>query len=247
VIVADPGGQHGFHKYVQMLGHARWLHIVGQQHLPRRQRALIGPVTGGQPRDEVRVGAAAAAAGSGRIAQRAHRIPGATEPERRHRGHQCQRRHLVRVRPVRQVLQDRPAAHAPADQVHRRPAKRGDDRGQVVGVVPQPAGGVHRLGVSVAEPAQVDGQRPVLSGQRQHGRLPEQGGRHVAVHEQHRRAGAPGHRQHVDGQPAGWHPLGADPWQQRVHAPPPCGGPGSRRGPPQKLAEIEVVSLKALQ
>jgi CRP-like cAMP-binding protein len=50
--------------------------------------------------------------------------------------------------------------------------------------IPQPAGRVDRLRVGVPEPAQVNGQRPVRLGQRQHGRLPEQGGRHVAVHEQ---------------------------------------------------------------
>jgi hypothetical protein len=36
--------------------------------------------------------------------------------------------------------------------VHWRQAEGGDDRRQVVGVVPQPAGGIHRLRVGVAEP-----------------------------------------------------------------------------------------------
>ena len=61
----------------------------------------------------------------------------------------------------------------------------------------------------VAEAAQVDGQRPEGLRQRQHQRLPEQRGGHVAVHEQHVLAGgAPGHREDVDGQAAGWHPFG---------------------------------------
>jgi hypothetical protein len=58
--------------------------------------------------------------------------------------------------------------------VHRRQAERVDDGGQVVGVVAQPAGGVDRFGVGAAEAAQVDRERPVRPGQRQHGRLPEQ-------------------------------------------------------------------------
>jgi len=124
----------------------------------------------------------------------------------------------VRTRPIRQVLQHDSAAHAPADQVHRFQAERVDDGGQVVGVVPESAGGVHRFRVGVAEAAQVDGQRPVRLGQRQHQRLPEQRGRHVAVHEQHRGAvAASGHGQHVDRQAAGRHPLGDNARQQLVH------------------------------
>jgi len=127
----------------------------------------------------------------------------------------------VRAGPVHQVLQDHPATHAPADQVHHRQAERGDGGGQIIGVVAQPAGGVDRLRVGVAETAQVDRQRPVRPGQGQHDRLPEQRRRHVTVHEQHRRAIAPGHREHRDRQPSRRHPLSGHTWQQRLHLPSP--------------------------
>jgi hypothetical protein len=82
----------------------------------------------------------------------------------------------VRTRTVHQVLQHHPAAHAPADQVHRVQAERLDGGGQVVGEIAHTAGGVDRLVIGVAEAAQVDGQRLVCLGQRQHHRLPEQRG-----------------------------------------------------------------------
>jgi hypothetical protein len=131
--------------------------------------------------------------------------------------------------PVRQVLQDHAAAHAPANQVHLRQAERVDGGSQIVGIFTQPAGRVHRFRIGVTEPAHVDRQRPVRLGQRQHGRLPEQRGRHVAVHEQHRRAGTPGHAQHRDRQPASRHSLGGDARQQRVHR---SSSSGVRAAPP---------------
>jgi hypothetical protein len=117
----------------------------------------------------------------------------------------------VRARPVHQVLQHHSPAHAPAEQVHRIQVERVDDGGQVIGVVAHPAGRVHRLGIGVTEATQVDRQRPVRRRQGQHGRLPEQRGRHVAVHEQHRvTTVAAGHRQHVYLQATGREPFGGD-------------------------------------
>ena len=195
----------------------RRLDVVRQQHLPRGQHAAVAAVLPGQPLHELRVGAAAARARAVRVAQDAVHALGPAEPERGHRVDQRQRRDPVRAGPVDQVLQDHAAAHAPADQVHRVQPERLDRGRQVVRVVPQPAGRVHRLRVGVAEPAQVDRQRPVRLGQRQHGRLPEQRGRHVAVHEQHRRPGPARDRQHRHRQPASRHPLERDAGQQRLH------------------------------
>ena len=135
--------------------------------------------------------------------------------------------------PVGQVLQDHPAAHAPADQVHGVQAERGDDGGQVVGVVAQSPGGVHRLRVGPAESAQVNGQRPVGLRQGQHGRLPEQRGRHVPVHEQHRGPGPVWHGQHGGGQPAGGQLGRGDAGQQRFHGQVMvAGATGGRAGQP---------------
>ena len=102
---------------------------------------------------------------------------------------------------VGEVLHEDAAAHAPADQVHGRQLQRLDERGQVVGIVAQAPGRVHRFGVGVAEAAQVHRKRPVTVRQREHGRLPEQRGRHVAVHEQHRLASATRHGEHGRVQP----------------------------------------------
>jgi hypothetical protein len=114
-------------------------------------------------------------------------------------------------------LHDHAAAEAPADQVDPVKAERVEQRGQVVRPVPDAAGRVHRHRVGVPEPAQVHRQRPVRRRQREHGRLPEQAGGDVAVHEQHRRPVAAPGLQHVLGQPRGRHPAGRDAVHQRGH------------------------------
>ena len=140
---------------------------------------------------------------------------GAAEPVRRDRRDQRERGDPAGR--VDDRLHDHAAAEAPADQVDPVQPERVEQRGQVVGPVPHPAGRVHRLRVGVAEPAQVDRQRPVRRRQRQHRRLPEQARGHVAVHEQHRRPLAVPGLQHVLGQPRGRHPAGRDAGHQRGH------------------------------
>ena len=203
MVIAGPRRQHRLHEDVQLRRHAGRLHVVGQQYLPGRRGALVGAVAGREARHEIGVDRAGARAGAGRVAQRAVDAARAAEAERGDRRHQGHRRRAVRAGPLGQVLQHHSAAHAPAHQVHRRQPQRLDDGGEVVGVVAEPAGRVHRLRVGLAEPAQVHRQRPVAVRQGEHGRLPEQRRRHVAVHEQDRVAGAARRREHGHGQPAG--------------------------------------------
>ena len=77
----------------------------------------------------------------------------AAEAVRRHGVDEDQRRDEVGA--VEQQLHDHAAAHAPADEVRGPDVERVEQRDEVVGEVAQAARGVDRLGLALAEAAQV--------------------------------------------------------------------------------------------
>src|SRR5690606_25438998 len=98
---------------------------------------------------EVRVRAARPRTGAVEVGEPAVRSFGAAEPVRRDRVDEGDAPDGGRA--VAQQLEHHAAAHAPADQVYGGQLQRLDQLDQVVGEVAQPAGGVDREGVGLAE------------------------------------------------------------------------------------------------
>jgi hypothetical protein len=76
------------------------------------------------------------------------------------------------------------------DDVHRAEAERLRQRPQVIGVVPQPARGVHQRRLGLAEAAEIHRDPAHAVGQERELLGPDGAAGQVAVHEQDRLAGA---------------------------------------------------------